>query len=98
MVEDLVSVAGNQSDPLFELFQTDLDKNGKLRDLENNEIYEKLEKLFIFKSELKQKNIDNEKSSFSMHGLSEDIESLETRVNSLQNFIDISKKFFSINK
>ena len=95
MIEDLSSIPINESDALFEAFTTQ--DRSETDTIKTHDIYDSLERFIIFKSNMELENHDL-KSDFSLHGLNDEFESLEKRLGALQHFIDVSKKFFSINK
>jgi len=101
---DLNMIPINQQDVLFELcFQED-DKSAT----DSSETCEQLEKLIVFKNNLKSTckttsmatfsttNLKN--SQFSLKNLLVKMDLLKDRLNSLQSFVDISSKFISLNK
>jgi len=92
MIEDLSSIPINELDILFEKFS---DEN--LNEKSGNDLYERLEKFTLFKSNLELEN-QSLKSDFKLSDLNGEFEELDKRLGSLQNFIEISKKFFSIDK
>ncbi len=92
MLDDLNSIPINKNDILFEVFSSDIKTNTMNSDDNNttnelNELNIKLEKYVLFKNDTK--NLD------SLNCLNNEFESLEKRLNSLQHFIDVSKKFFN---
>lgn len=94
MLTDLNSIPLNATDFLFEVFSSS--QHSQKQDnvsTELNELNAKLEKYILFKSN----SIDTLKSDdiSSLNNLNNEFESLETRLNSLQHFIDVSKKFFN---
>ena len=96
MTEDLSNIPINESDVLFETFN-DLEENESSSSKYENTIYERLEKFILFKSNLELEN-QNLKSDFSINNLNEKFQSISDRLESIQHFIDVSKKFFSIDK
>jgi hypothetical protein len=101
MNEDIGSIPINESDILFDVFASP-DTNGKSSHLANNKSaddysYDNIEKLILFKTNVDLEN-QNLKSDFSLNNMTDEFESLENRLASLQHFIDVSKKFFSLNK
>lgn len=94
MIEDLSCIPINENDVLFSAFGNE---NNSSESTAQNDLYERLEKFILFKSNLQLEN-DNLKSDFSLGDLNTEFESFENRLQALQHFIDISKKFFSINK
>ena len=90
MIEDLGSIPINETDVLFEKFG---DEAGAASD----ELSERLEGLILFKANLELES-EGLKSGFRLADLSDEFEALDKRLGSLQNFIEISKKFFSIDK
>ncbi len=95
IVEDLSSIPINQSDVLFNLYETPSDTKHEKNTADD--YYAKLQKLLLFKANLEQ---ENEKiiSELSLDNLNQEIETIDKRLNSLQHFIDISEKFLSMNK
>lgn len=94
--EDLRSIPINETDVLFGEFAEASDSEDEIQaGTGPDKVYERLEKFILFKSNLELEN-QQLKSDFSLNGLSSEFELLESRVGSLQHFIDISKKFFSI--
>ena len=87
IVSDLSEIPLNQNDVLF----------GEESDQLDDRLYSKLEKLVIFKSNLDLES-DKMNSEFSPEALNKDLEGLDRHLNSLQHFIEISKKFLSLNK
>ena len=96
MVEDLSSIPINETDILFEKFAGD-SPDADINSTTADQLYERLKKFILFKSNLALENQDL-KSDFSLNNLGCEFEELENRLGSLQHFIDISKKFFSIDK
>lgn len=94
MIEDLSCIPINENDVLFRTFGNEDSQNDATS---QSDLYERLEKFILFKSNLELEN-ENLKSDFSLGNLNVEFESFEARLASLQHFIDISKKFFSINK
>ncbi len=86
MLNDLNSIQLNKSDVLFEVFADNVKTSTREDDLQLDELNSKLEKYTLFKSNL------NDLSSLS--NLNDEFDSLDKRLNSLQHFIDVSKKFF----
>lgn len=94
--EDLTSIPINETDVLFEEFAEASESEDEIEAGAGlDKVYERLEKFILFKSNLELEN-QQLKSDLSLNGLSPEFEVLESRVRSLQHFIDISKKFFSI--
>lgn len=96
LIEDLSSIPINEQDVLFEKFE-DSDSEADETSISDDQLYERLKNYILFKSNLKLETSDL-KSDFSLNKLNEDFQSLDTRLVSLQHFIDISKKFYSIDK
>ena len=93
MIEDLSSIPINENDIVFKEFSENSDFEATITD----ELYKRFEKFILFKENLELMN-QNLKSDFSLNNLSEEFESLEKRLGSLQQFIDLSRKFISIDK
>jgi hypothetical protein len=89
LLSDLNKIPLNDSDVLFSLSR-DLEQ-------ESSELIEKLEKLVLFKTNIELENNNQVSSEFSVDCLNQNIDTLDKQLNSLQNFVDISKKFLSIN-
>ena len=90
IISDLSSIALNQQDVLFE------DLSGvKEKEEERDEdalLYDKLEKLVLLRA------VDQGNSAqkyVKAREINQELESLEKRVESLQHFINLSKKFLS---
>ena len=96
--EDLASIPINQSDVLFEEFSGDSSEANEVEaDSASAQLYNRLEKFILFKTNLELES-QQIKSDFSLGSLNSEFEALENRLGSLQHFIDISKKFFSISR
>ena len=96
--EDLTSIPINQSDVLFEEFSGDSSEANEVEaDSASAQLYNRLEKFILFKTNLELES-QQIKSDFSLGSLNSEFEALENRLGSLQHFIDISKKFFSISR
>lgn len=100
IVSDLSSVEINENDPLFDGTNGEEIKQMSKND-EDSANYDRLEKFVLFKLNLEtaenfEKN--NNSSNLSLEYLKSDIELLDKHIGSLKNFIDISKKFLTINK
>ena len=94
MIEDLSYIPINESDTLFEVFTTQ--DRSETDHTKTHDIYDSLEKFVIFKSNMELENHDL-KSDFSLNDLNDEFDVLEKRLSILQHFIDVSKKFLSIN-
>jgi hypothetical protein len=106
ILADLNNIPINQQDVLFDLtMELDVDNEYASN---SEQAYVKLEKLVLFKANLKSTNstastaisaASNSKSSqFSLNNLLCELDSLESRLVSLKNFVTISSKFISLNK
>lgn len=87
IVSDLSSVPINQADPLFNTTH-ELPVSDEIE-------YDKLEKLIVFKSTLENEKTE---SDVSLERSTRDLDFLDKRIDTLQNFVDISKKFMTISK
>lgn len=100
IVSDLSLIPINEDDVLFE----DIDETVLRKNLSSGELSDKLEKLYLFRMNIESNSLNqtDDKSKqndlFVLNNLNEDVRTLESRLNSLQHFIDISKKFLSLNE
>ena len=98
MLKDLNSIPINKSDILFEIFSTK--SSQETNDDDNvpdvNELNSKLEKYILFKTnQMASESFDKPNDTSSLDRLNDEFDSLEKRLNSLQHFVDVSKKFFN---
>jgi hypothetical protein len=111
MNDDIAEIPINQTDVVFEEFGDEVDQSirstnendddddeDEYDDGESENLFKRLESLFIFKSNFQLDKSDHSGSDQSLEKLESDLEKLDKHLNSLQSFVDISKKFLSINK
>lgn len=90
---DLSLIEINERDVLFERQSSSTNEiNNSNKELE----YKRLEKYILFKLNLESDN-QKEDSNLSIESVSKDLDFIDKHIHSLKNFIDISKKFLSIN-
>ena len=98
MLNDLNSIPINKNDVLFEKFLPSHEETA-LNETENDkdvaDLNSKLEKYIIFKSNQIADRTLNSDDVSSINRLNDEFDSLEKRLNSLQHFVDVSKKFFN---
>jgi len=91
IIDDLCSIPINKSDVLFDRMN-----ENKQNTHEDAELYEKIEKYILFKSNLEQEAEHGEEENSLTGKLENEFDKIEEKLSKLQNFIDISEKFLSI--
>ncbi|CAF0881811.1 unnamed protein product [Brachionus calyciflorus] len=97
IVSDLASIPLNENDVLFDSKINFALENKDSKLSENEQFNKRLENLVIFKTNLEFEN-DKLGSELSLDSVNKDLDNLESHINSLQHFIEISRKFHSLQK